>query len=287
MGKPGHPQRLKKFFELVKFEHTIFALPFAYMGMLAAQKSWPGWWTFIWITLAMVGARTAGMTLNRLIDRAIDGKNPRTRDRGLVTGEVKPLQAWALAAASLAVFFFSAWQLNPLCFKLSPLALLFLVGYHYVKRFSFLCHWTLGLTLGIAPVGGWFAASGYTDWRPFVLGLAVAFWVAGFDILYSLQDIDFDSVHKLHSMPARFGLKAALKASEYCHAATVVFLIIFAAVVPFGLLFAVGVVIAAALLWFEHRIVGDGDLSHINAAFFTVNGWIGILLLVFTILDIV
>lgn len=277
---------LKKFAELVKFEHTVFALPFAYMGMASARKGWPGWGVFIWVTLAMVGARTAGMTLNRLVDRAIDTKNPRTRNRGLVTGEVKPVQAWVLAAASIALFFFATYELNPLCFKLAPIALVFLTGYHYVKRVSFLCHWTLGVTLGIAPLGGWLAVTGVFEWPPVLLALAVAFWVAGFDVLYSLQDVEFDAANKLHSVPVKYGVQKSLKISEYCHWATVALLAAFGFAAPLGLLYWVGVALAAGLLKFEHVIVGDGDLSRINTAFFTVNGWIGILLLVFTLLDL-
>ena len=272
---------------LVKFEHTVFALPFAYLGMLLAKKSWPGFAVFFWVTLAMVGARTCGMTLNRIIDLRIDGKNPRTANRPLVTGELNLLSAGFLVLLSLVVFFISAYELNPLCLKLSPLALLLLVGYHYVKRFSHLCHWTLGAVLAIAPVGGWIAATGVFSWKPAFLSLAVLFWVAGFDILYSLQDIDFDRANKLHSAPVYFGLPLALKISEYCHWATILFLILSGLILGLGILYWVGVLMAAALLKFEHVLVGDGDLSRINTAFFAINGWIGILLLVFTLLDLV
>ncbi len=278
---------IKKFIELVKFEHTVFALPFAYMGMVLAEKAWPGWDVFLWVTLAMAGARTVAMALNRIIDRGIDGKNPRTRHRALVTGEIKVVSAWTLAVASAGVFFFSAHQLNSLCFKLSPVALLFLVGYHYVKRFSYLCHWTLGMVLGIAPLGGWMAVTGTFSWKPLVLSLAVMLWVAGFDILYSLQAADFDRDHKLHSAPVRWGIWRALKLSEYCHWATAIFLTIFGVIMPMGVLYWVGLALVLALLKFEHIIVGDGDLSRVNTVFFTINGWIGVLLLIFTLLDLV
>ncbi len=278
--------KIAKFFELVKFEHTMFALPFAYLGMMLAQRSWPGWGVFIWVTLAMVGARTAGMTLNRILDVKIDAQNPRTRNRALVTRELSLVSAWVLAALSLVVFFIAAYKLGPLCFKLSPIALLLLTGYHYVKRFSFLCHWTLGAVLAIAPLGGWIAVSGQMAWQPLFLSLAVLFWVAGFDILYGLQDTEFDRAHKLHSVPVRFGAAQALKISEYCHWATVFFLAVFGVVLGLGILYWTGVLIVAGLLQLEHRLIGDGDLSHINAAFFTINGWIGILLLAFTFLDL-
>ena len=278
---------VKKFIELVKFEHTVFALPFAYMGMILARKSWPGWGVFLWVTMAMVGARTAGMTLNRIIDVRIDGRNPRTRKRSLVTGELKMAAAWLIAAAALAVFFVSAYQLNPLCFKLSPLALIFLVSYHYVKRFSFLCHWTRGVVLAIAPLGGWLAVTGVFSWKPVLLSMAVLFWVAGFDILYSLQDLDSDREQGLHSVPAKYGAKTAMRISEYCHWATCAFLVLFGLAVPLGRVYGAGVVIVAGLLRFEHSLLGDGDLSRINTVFFTINGWIGVLLLVFTFLDLI
>ena len=163
--------KIKTFFELIKFEHTVFALPFAYLGMLLAQKRWPSWKIFLSVTLAMAAARTAGMTLNRLADRAIDAKNPRTKDRALVTGDFSVPAAWAAVALSVAIFFASAAMLNPLCFKLSPVALFLLSGYHYVKRFSWLCHFALGAVLGIAPVGGWLSVTGQFAWQP-----AFLFW---------------------------------------------------------------------------------------------------------------
>ncbi len=278
---------VRKFVELVKFEHTVFALPFAYMGMILPRKAWPGWPVFFWVTFAMVGARTAGMTLNRLIDVKIDAGNPRTRTRALVTGELKLATAWAIAAAALAVFFFSAYRLNPLCFKLAPIALVLLVGYHYVKRFSFLCHWTLGAVLAIAPLGGWLAVTGVFSWKPLLLSAAVMFWVAGFDILYSLQDLASDREQKLHSVPVKYGVKRAMRISEYCHWATVAFLALLGIAMPMGLLYWAGVVLTAALLKFEHTLLGEGDLSRINTVFFTINGWIGVLLLVFTFLDLI
>ena len=275
-----------KFFELVKFEHTVFALPFAYLGMILANRAWPGFAVFFWVTAAMAGARTSGMTLNRIIDLGIDKLNPRTQGRPLVTKELNLVSAWVLVAVSLTVFFISCYELGPLCLELSPIALVFLVGYHYVKRFSFLCHFTLGAVLGIAPIGGWIAASGRGALQPVFLSLAVLFWVAGFDILYSLQDVDFDRTHRLHSVPVRFGVQQALKISEYCHWATVIFLVVFGFSLSLGALYWVGVAVTAILLKFEHHLVGDGDLSRINTAFFTINGWIGILLLVFTFLDL-
>lgn len=278
--------RIRKGFELVKFEHTIFALPFAYLGMLLAHRQWPPFKAFFLITLAMAGARTAGMTLNRLIDLQIDSKNPRTKNRPTVTGEFKISWAWGLTGVSLAVFLISSALLNPLCLKLSPIALILLTGYHYVKRFSFLCHWVLGSVLAIAPIGGWIGVTGSFEWAPVALSLAVLFWVAGFDILYSLQDAEFDRSEKLHSVPVRFGTRKALMISRACHIATIFFLSLFGFFHLQGILYWAGVAITAALLSAEHFLVRDGDLLHINTAFFTINGWIGVLLLIFTFLDI-
>ncbi len=278
--------KIKTFFELIKFEHTLFALPFAYLGLLLAREAWPSWGIFVWVTLAMAAGRTAGMCLNRLIDLKIDEKNPRTKARPLVTGDFKIPHAWIAVLGALVLFFIAAWRLNPLCFKLSPIALALLFSYHYVKRFSFLCHFTLGLVLAMAPIGGWLAVTGAWSWTALMLGFAVMLWVAGFDILYSLQDVDFDRTHGLHSVPVTFGVGNALKISFFCHLATLLFLLAFGVVAGLGILYWVGLSAVAALLKIEHTLVGDGELSHINTAFFTINGWVGILMFVFTFLEI-
>ena len=278
--------KIKLYFELIKFEHTVFALPFAYLGMMMAKKSWPSWTVFWWVTFAMVGARTAGMTLNRIIDRQIDARNPRTNRRSLVTGQISVPAAAGLAALSMALFFFSAYELNPLCFRLSPVVLIFLVGYHYVKRFSFWCHFTLGATLAMAPVGSWIAATGFFSWQVLPLGFAVFFWVTGFDILYSLQDMEIDRREGLHSIPAKFGMDLAFQVSRACHMATIVFLVLFGLALGLGILYWIGCLVVAGLLKFEHSLIGDGNLEKINTAFFTINGWIGILLLIFSFLEI-
>ena len=274
------------FFELIKFEHTVFALPFAYMSMILARKAWPGWQIFFWVTLAMVSARTAGMTLNRLIDRGIDAKNPRTKNRSIVTGEFPVVWAWVIAAVSLAVFFLSAAMLNPLCLKLSPVAIFLLTIYHYAKRFSRGCHFLLGLALSAAPMGGWLAVTGRFSWMPVVLALAVLFWVAGFDIIYSLQDMEFDKAQGLHSIPAGHGTKKALQISMICHGAAVAFWALFGFLNHLGALYAIGWAFAGAFLFWEHHLVSEDDLSRLQTAFFTLNGWVGIFLLIFTFLDI-
>ncbi len=285
--------KVRVFFNLIKFEHTVFALPFAYLGMLlapayrqAGTSPWLRWTIFFWVTAAMASARTAGMLLNRLIDLKIDAQNPRTKDRPIITGEFSPKAAIVSTAAALAIFFLSALMLNPLCLKLSFVAIFLLSTYHYVKRFSFLCHFTLGLVLAIAPMGGWIAVTGSFSWIPVPLALSVLFWVAGFDIIYSLQDIDFDKSHGLHSIPVKFGQRSALKISAYCHVATALFLALFAFAGHLGIIYGIGVLFCGILLKLEHMLLSEEDLSRIKTSFFMINGWIGILLFVFTFLDI-
>jgi 4-hydroxybenzoate polyprenyltransferase len=278
--------KIKTFFELIKFEHTVFALPFAYMGLWMANKNWPSWRVFLGVTIAMVSARTVGMTLNRIIDRVIDAKNPRTKKRALVTGDFSVSAAWTAVAISTVIFFMAASWLNLLCFQLSPVALILLSGYHYVKRFSFLCHFALGAVLGIAPMGGWLAVTGQFSWVGLILSFAVMVWVAGFDILYGLQDMDFDKSMGLHSIPVRFGLKQSLKISSLCHVAAIFFFALFGFAAHLGILYACGVLVTAVLLKVEHALVSEGDLSRLNTAFFAINGWVGVLLFVFAFLDV-
>ncbi len=237
----GALRKLRIFLDAIKFEHTIFALPFAYLGMALAARAhhgWPGLDKLIWITLAMAGARTLAMTLNRLIDARMDAQNPRTANRALPKKQLGAGEMVVFSVIAAAVLAFSAWQLNPLCFALAPVALLFLVGYSYTKRFTWLCHLALGLTDGIAPIGGWLAVSPTISVAnllpPFLLGLAVAAWVGGFDLIYACQDVAFDRAHGLHSIPARFGTMRALQISEMAHGASV------------GLLAAVGGILASA-----------------------------------------
>lgn len=278
--------KIKIFLESVKFEHTVFALPFAYLGMMMAGKSWPSWRVFFWVTLAMVSARTTAMLLNRLIDLKIDAQNPRTSARPTVTGELPVTTLWSGAVTSTTVFFLSAFMLNPLCFKLSPAALVLLTGYSYVKRFSYLSHFVLGWVLSVAPVGGWLAVTGTFSWLPLLLAAAVLFWVAGFDIIYSLQDIAFDKSYGLHSIPVSFGEAYALKVAAMCHLLTLFFLGTFGYFAGLGLIYWVGLAVTALLLKVEHGLIAEADLAHIDTAFFTINGWVGVLLFVFTYLEV-
>jgi 4-hydroxybenzoate polyprenyltransferase len=273
--------------ESIKFEHTIFALPFAYLGMLVAAQLPPSnagltWQHFVWITAAMVGGRTLAMASNRIIDAKIDGQNPRTAVRPLQRGAIGRRDLWALAIAGAALFFGAAWQLNPLCLALSPLAAIVLVGYSYTKRFTWMTHYVLGIADGIAPVGAWYAVTGVLSWEPLVVGLGVALWIAGFDILYACQDLEFDRKNGVQAIPARFGLANALRASSATHALAALALLAWGPVVGIGPLYYVGWVLMAGLLIYEHWLVKADDMSRLNVAFFDLNGYVSIAVFVFT-----
>ncbi len=269
---------VRHFLDAIKFEHTIFALPFAYVAMVLAADGWPGWRVLIWVTLAMVGARTLAMSVNRLADRFIDAANPRTARRHLPTGLLRPAQVTAAALASAALLLLSAWMLNPLCLALSPLAVLFLVGYSYTKRFTWLSHWILGFTDGIAAAGGWIAVRETFDPPVYVLWFALTVWIAGFDLIYACQDVDFDRSRGLHSMPARFGIPAALTTARICHVLTIAAFALLGWTMGLGLLYWLGVMVVAGLLVYEHSLVSPRDLSRLDVAFFNVNGYIAVIL---------
>jgi 4-hydroxybenzoate polyprenyltransferase len=271
---------VRHFLDAIKFEHTVFALPFAYVAMVLAADGWPGWRVLIWVTLAMVGARTLAMSVNRLADRWIDARNPRTRGRHLPTGLLSPVQVGAAAIAAAALLVVSAWMLNPLCLALSPLAVLFLVGYSYTKRFTWLSHWILGFTDGIAAAGGWIAVRGAFDPPIFILWFALTVWIAGFDLIYACQDVEFDRAEGLHSVPARFGVAAALRTAQVCHLLTVAAFALLGWTLGLGVLYWAGVAAVAGLLVYEHSLVSPGDLSRLDVAFFNVNGYIAVILLV-------
>ncbi len=273
---------------MIKFGHTLFALPFALLGMMLAAEGWPEWRTVAWIVLAMVGARSAAMGFNRLADRKIDAANPRTADRELPAGRVSPAFVGGFVVASVALLVLAAWQLNPLTLKLSPLAILILLGYSYSKRFTSAAHLLLGLALAGAPVGAWIAVRGDVTLTPRVMGAAVLFWVAGFDILYSLQDLEFDRGWGLHSIPVRFGETRALVVSVGLHLLMLALLVALPFVYPPGLGWAwwVGVAGCAALLFWQHWIVRPGDLSRLDAAFFQANGVLSVWLFVMAWVDL-
>ncbi len=269
---------LRHFLEAIRFEHTVFALPFAYVAMVLAADGWPGWRVVIWVTLAMVGGRTLAMSMNRLADRALDARNPRTAQRHLPRGLLTPGQMTVAAVLAGGLLLLSAWMLNPLCLALSPLAALFLVGYSYTKRFTWLSHWILGFTDGIAAAGGWIAVRATFDPPVYVLWFALTVWIAGFDLIYACQDVDFDRRAGLHSVPARFGVPAALRTAKACHALTIGAFAGLGWMMGLGFLYWAGVLVVAALLVYEHSLVSPGDLSRLDIAFFNVNGYIAVIL---------
>lgn len=273
---------------MIKIEHTLFALPFALMGMLLAAQGWPEARVFGWILVAMVGARSAAMGFNRLVDREIDAENPRTRSRALPAGLVSPAFVGGFVVASLALLLVAAWRLNPLCLALSAAAIPVLLGYSYTKRFTALSHVVLGVALGGAPLGAWVAVRGELAPTPFVLAGAVVAWVAGFDVLYALQDEAFDRGRGLHSIPTRLGTGGALWLSGALHVATVGLLATLPFVYPPGLgaAYWVGVAGCVALLAYQHAIVRPGDLTRLDAAFFSANGVLSVWLFAATLLDL-
>lgn len=278
---------LRIFLETIKFPHTVFALPFAFTGAVLAAQGLPSLYQGFWILTAMVGARTAAMGLNRLIDAEIDAANPRTSNRAIPAGLLTKKGVAVCVAAALALLLVSAWMLNPLCLYLSPLAVLLLVMYSYCKRFTSLSHLVLGLCLAAAPLGAWIAVRGSVGLPALLLGVAVVFWVAGFDILYALQDLDFDRSAGLHSIPARLGVRGALLSARLCHGITVGMLFWVHVAAGLGAAYLAGVILAALLLAYEHWLVRDGDLARLDAAFFTVNGYISIAVFVFTAVDFI
>lgn len=271
---------LRYFLEAIKVEHTVFALPFAYLGMVLAARGWPGWHVFLWITVAMVAARTTAMAANRLIDRHVDARNPRTAGRHLPRGLLTPRALAIAAAVSAAVFLVAAWQLGPLCLALAPLALVFLIGYSYTKFFTWTSHWILGVTDGAAAAGAWIAVRGTMELPAWLLWLAVTVWIAGFDLLYACQDTEFDRRERLHAVPARFGIPAALRLARLSHALTAAALAAVGWVLSLGAAYWLGWLVVVGLLAYEHSLISDDDLSRLDVAFFNVNGYISVITLV-------
>jgi len=278
---------IARYLALIKFEHTIFALPFALISLLVATGGRPPLGVLLWVLVAMVGARSAAMAFNRLLDRHLDAANPRTADRHLPQGTVSVFGATVLVLAGAALLVLAAGMLNPLCLNLSPVALLVVLGYSAMKRISPLAHLVLGLGLGIAPVGAWLAATGSFAAFPLWLSAAVMFWVAGFDTIYGIQDVDFDRRVGLHSLASRFGVERALTLSRVFHVLSIGFMAgAFRRAAPLGLVSLVGVGIMAALLAWEQAIVVGGDMRRIDRAFFEINSWIGMVLLAVVLVDL-
>ena len=278
--------RIKIILEMIKFEHTIFALPFAFTGALLALGGLPSVRQVFWIVIAMVGARSAAMGFNRWADRSIDADNPRTRTRALPAGLVTSGQVLLFIIVSSAVLVLAAAMLNPLAFALSPVALAVVFFYSYTKRFTFLSHAFLGLAISGAPLGAWIAVSGRLEFPALVLGLAVLFWLLGFDILYALQDMEFDRTAGLHSIPQRFGVRTSLRISRAAHGVTMVLLLWIYHLLPVGPLYLAGVIVALGLILYEHSLVREDDLSKLNIAFFNMNGYISVTIFIFTLLDV-
>lgn len=275
------------FGRMIKLSHSVFALPFAMAGAaLAARSHGIEAQQLVWIVIAMVSARSAAMGFNRFADRAMDAENPRTRDRALPRGRIAPRAVALIVGACCALFVFSAYQLNELCLRLSPLALLVILSYSYFKRFTWATHLVLGLALGIAPMGAWIAVTGTFDPAPLWLAAAVLTWVAGFDIIYACQDYEFDVAQDVHSLPRRIGIRPALVAARLLHGATVVFLLAVHQVFDLHALYLCGTVLATGMLVYEHTLVKADDLSKIDVAFFNANGLVSVVFFVFLLGDI-
>jgi len=277
----------KVYLELVKFSHTIFALPFAFMGALLAAGGMPTASQLFWILIAMVGARTGAMSCNRLLDFKIDSQNPRTKDRPLPAGQVNVWQVSLLILISYGLFIFAASRLNHICFILSPYVVIILSLYSLAKRFTSYTHYILGFSLGMSPIGAWLAVSGSLSWPPVFLGLAVLCWVSGFDLLYALQDIEFDRKTGLFSLPLKLGIPATLTLAKRLHLIILGLLFLVFLASPFlGWLYLLGLFMAAILLHYEHQLISADDLSKIDAAFFTINGYLSVSLFLITALDV-
>ncbi|WP_137789043.1 UbiA-like polyprenyltransferase [Bacillus sp. E(2018)] len=282
--------KIKIILEMIKFEHTIFALPFAFlgaiMGNLVEEGTVPSLMEWIWITLAMVGARSSAMALNRAIDSEIDGRNPRTKTRAIPAKLLKRGEVYLFILISLALLFVSAYQLNALSVKLLPLAVFFLVIYSYTKRFTYLCHIVLGVTIAIAPLGGWVGATGTLSQEAFLLFVGVLFWTAGFDVIYATQDAEYDKSHGLYSIPSSFGIANGLMTARWLHVASFIAFVSLGVVSGMGWIYYLGVFISGAIMVYEHSLVKPHDLSKLDVAFFTMNGVLSVVMFIFSVGDL-
>jgi len=279
-------RKVRLFLEMIKFSHTLFALPFAFTGAVLAAEGLPSAAQCGWILAAMVGARTAAMGLNRLIDADIDARNPRTSSRAIPAGLLGKGTVLLFIVLSVTLLFVAAARLNLLCLKLAPLALFFLLLYSYCKRFTSLAHVVLGLCLAAAPIGAWIAIRGSVSLPIILIGLAVLVWVTGFDILYALQDIEFDRANGLHSIPVRLGVNGSLHVSRLCCSAMAGLLLATWALLPAGGFFLAGIVVSTLFLCYEQWLIRDGDLTRLDAAFFTMNAWVSVIIFAATLLDV-
>ncbi|MCL6582360.1 MAG: putative 4-hydroxybenzoate polyprenyltransferase [bacterium] len=279
-------ERIKIILEMIKFEHTIFALPFALLAAFLAARGWPDPLRLLWILVAMVGARSAAMSFNRLVDAPFDARNPRTQDRAIPAGKIKRSEVIVFLLISCLLFFYAAYSLNRLCLLLSPWVLAILLLYSYTKRFTSFAHLILGFCLGLSPLGGWIAISGRFDWLPVVLGLGVLLWVSGFDIIYACLDHDFDQQANLYSIPCRFGIRTGLWISALLHIGAAVFFFLLFPMAGLGLVYLIGYLVTVFFLFYQHWIVRPDDLSRVNLSFFVFNGIISIVLCTAAIIDL-
>ncbi|HKJ64893.1 MAG TPA: UbiA-like polyprenyltransferase [Desulfopila sp.] len=280
-------KKVQVLLEMIKFKLTIFAMPFAFMGAFLAAGGVPGPAVFLWIVVAMIGARTAAMGFNRIVDRKYDKANPRTADRAIPAGEVHLWEAWLMVVVAGGLFFFACYRLNPLTLMLSPLALALTLFYSLTKRFTSLCHLILGVALSFSPLGGWVAVSGSLENYPFALSLGVLFWVAGFDTIYACLDADFDRNAKLHSLPSRLGRKNAFRLAGAFHVTAFILFGLTGIQTQLNIFYYGGLFVAAAALYNQHRLVRPTDLSRIHAAFFSMNGFISVALFLATWLSLI
>lgn len=278
-------RRLQIFLDTIKFEHSIFALPFAVAAAFMVSEGWPDWVQFGWVIVAMVTLRTFAMAANRLVDAEIDRRNPRTADRALATGIIGKPEVVGYMVVSAIVFVVAAWQLDPLALILSPIPIFVAFAYPYLKRFTWLAHFGIGAVYVIVPPAVTIAMTGMMPAEFVLLGIAALFWVSGFDVLYAIADIDFDRAHGLHSIPARFGIRRSLLIAKALHLVTLVFLVLSVLTGDGGLWAAFGIVVVGALFAYEHSLVKENDLSKLNMAFFTMNGIIAVVFAVFVVLD--
>lgn len=278
--------KIKAYGKLVMFSHTIFSLSFALVSMVIAANGLPKFSLILWILVCFMGARTGANAINRVIDAKIDAKNPRTAGRQLPKGEMKKKEVIAFTAFCFLLMLYGAYKINWLCFALSPIALFLLIIYSYCKRFTYLCHLVLGVTCACAPVGAWLAVTGHFDFVPLVMGAANTLWVAGFDIIYGCQDYDFDTQNGLHSIPARFGVKGALRIAKVFHIVTLLCLLLVGILIPqFGCIYYIGIMVIAVLFVVEYRMVSPTNLTNVNIASYSVNQLVSIALLIFGLLD--
>ncbi|MBI4652282.1 UbiA family prenyltransferase [Candidatus Desantisbacteria bacterium] len=286
MSKTGR-SKFTAFLEMIKIEHSIFALPFAYLGILLSRRRFLFNRDLFWVTVAMVSARTFAMSFNRYVDREIDARNPRTKNRALPQKLLTEKEVLLFTYSAILIFILSAYMLSPMCRYFWPILLLPMIIYSYTKKFTYFCHFILGISLGLSPIGTWIAVTNtIPPLKVILLGMAIMFWTAGFDIIYACQDIDFDRKEGLFSIPSRFGISTALKVTSLLHVITIILLLLTGFLFQLQIFYFLGVLTVASILWYENHIVKPSDLSRVNVAFFTTNGVVSILIFVFTWLDL-